>query len=122
MTPALTASAYGQAGTGNNSPPTKAKLFARKRVAPLTVTRSKAPTDEDERKSFSLDRYHFRKDGAGYECREVVGKGSTRKRPYLAYLSRATLDAMKAESQDEAGLTARLIEWAKAKKAAKQKD
>lgn len=95
-------------------------LHAKLKTGRSTVTRSKVPTDDDERKSFSLGRYHFRKDGAGYECREVIGRGASRKRPYLAYLSRATLNEMKAESPDDATLEARLIEWANARKEAKR--
>jgi hypothetical protein len=124
--PELTASESGQTGTGNDSTPHRAVVRTKETAAPFTVTRprgrTKAPTDDDdEPKSFTVDRYHFRKDGAGYECREVIGKGAARKRPYLAYLSRTALDEMRAESADDEQFAERVIKWAKAKKKAKGK-
>ena len=119
--PGLTAEESGQTGTGNSSLPQLAKVRAVKTAAPLeAVTRSRIPTDDGEQKSFSVDRYHFRKDGAGYECREVIGRGKDRKRPYLAYLSRTALDEMRAESTTAEELEAKIIKWAKVKKRQKR--
>jgi hypothetical protein len=82
-----------------------------------TVTRSNAPASEEkEQKSFTVDRYHFRKDGAGYECREVIGKGRGRKRPYLAYLSKATFDQLRTTSKTPKDLQDKIVDWASNKK------
>src|SRR5262245_18803324 len=37
-----------------------------------------------KKKSGAIGRYQFCKDGAGWRCREIVGRGTHRKRPYLA--------------------------------------
>lgn len=108
--------ANSKSGTGNK---TAAVPTGTERGA-LTITRSRVPTtDADERKSFTLDGYHFRKDGAGYECRQVIGKGKERKRPYLSYLSRADLSKMQEESQDPEALEERIKKWADQKKSQK---
>lgn len=115
--PDTTAEAKGQTGTGNSSPKKVAIKAPKKDAAFTTVTRSRAPTPEDEeQKSFTVDRYHFRKDGAGYECREVIGKGKDRKRPYLAYLSKALFDDLKTKSKTQKELQDRILKWASDKK------
>ena len=70
------------------------------------------PTDDDEKKSLTVGRYQFRKDGAGWECREIIGKGASRKRTYLSHLSRTRYEKMQAEATSTDELAARLIEWA----------
>jgi hypothetical protein len=109
-------------GTGNRTPPIRAKTrIGTNNGKPGAVTRSRVPTaDDDERKSFTLDGYHFRKDGAGYECREVIGKGKARKRPYLSYLSRAYLSQMQREAKSAESLEERIKTWADQKKAKKR--
>jgi hypothetical protein len=78
------------------------------------------PTDGDEKKSRTIGRYQFRKNGAGWECREIAGKGSSRKRPYLAYLSRATYEAIQSKIPTQEDLEEELIEWANKKKEEKR--
>jgi hypothetical protein len=123
MTPASAATSAGHNGTGN-ALPEEAEVRAARKAANLgSVTRSGIPADEDdEPKSFTVDRYHFRKDGAGYECREVIGRGKERKRPYLAYLSRTTLDKMRAESATGDELENRIRKWAKGRARAKGRE
>lgn len=78
-----------------------------------TGTRSYLPVDESGQQSRTVaGRYQFRRDGAGWECREIVGSGTERKRPYLAYLPRSIYDHMLAASQTEGELEASLIQWA----------
>lgn len=109
-------------GTGNRTPPKRAKTqMGTDDGKPDAVTRSRVPiTGDDERKSFTLDGYHFRKDGAGYECREVIGKGTARKRPYLSYLSRAELSRMQRETKSAKALEEHIKKWADQKKAQKR--
>jgi hypothetical protein len=78
------------------------------------------PTDDDEKKSLTVGRYQFRKDGAGWECREIIGKGASRKRPYLAHLSRTRYEKMQAKSATEEELAMKLIEWADGKREEKR--
>jgi hypothetical protein len=68
---------------------------AKKEIAG-TVSASLLPTGK--RKSGAIGRYQFCRDGAGWRCREIVGRGSLRKRPYLAYLSRAAYERMHVEA------------------------
>jgi len=70
------------------------------------------PTDDDEKKSLTIGRYQFRKDGAGWECRQIVGKGANRKRPYLSHLSRTRYEKMQADAANTSELEAALIAWA----------
>lgn len=72
------------------------------------------PTEADARKSRTIGRYQFRKEGAGWECREIVGKGVSRKRIYLAHLSRASYEEMQARATD-GELESELIKWAESK-------
>lgn len=110
--------ANSKSGTGNQTSTKTAALRTGTGGGSVdAVTRSRVPiTDADERKSFTLDGYHFRKDGAGYECRQVIGKGKERKRPYLSYLSRADLSKMQEESQSPEALEERIKKWADQKK------
>jgi len=78
------------------------------------------PTDDDEKKSLTVGRYQFRKDGAGWECRQIVGKGASRKRPYLAHLSRTRYEKMQASATTTDELQAELIAWADERRARKQ--
>jgi hypothetical protein len=70
------------------------------------------PTDDDEKKSLTVGRYQFRKDGAGWECRQIIGKGVSRKRPYLSHLSRTRYEKMQAEATSASELEDMLIAWA----------
>jgi hypothetical protein len=87
---------------------------SRKKRRPKSGTGSKSllPTDDDEKKSLTVGRYQFRKDGAGWECREVIGKGAARKRPYLAHLSRAKYEQLEASATTGRELEEKLIQWA----------
>jgi hypothetical protein len=78
------------------------------------------PTDDDEKKSLTVGRYQFRKDGAGWECREIVGKGASRKRPYLAHLSRTKYEKMQADAITAGELESWLLTWADDKRAKKR--
>jgi hypothetical protein len=78
------------------------------------------PTDDNEKKSRTIGRYQFRKDGAGWECREIIGKGARRKRPYLAHLSRSTYERMQTSSATQEELERKLIEWADKKREEKR--
>jgi hypothetical protein len=73
-----------------------------------------------EKKSVTLGRYQFRKDGVGWQCRESVGRGSHRKRPYLAYLSRTAYEAMQAKAPTREQLEEALLQWADQKREEKQ--
>jgi hypothetical protein len=68
----------------------------------------------------TVGRYQFRKDGAGWECREIIGKGASRKRPYLAHLSRTRYEKMQASSATGEELAMKLIEWADGKRKEKR--
>lgn len=70
------------------------------------------PTDNDEKKSLTVGRYQFRRDGAGWECKEIIGKGESRKRVYLKHLSRTRYQKMQSESATKAELEEKLITWA----------
>ena len=74
------------------------------------------PTDDDEKKSLTVGHYQFRKDGAGWECREITGKGAARKRAYLAHLSRANYEKMQAQTATKEELERKLLEWADRRK------
>lgn len=78
------------------------------------------PTDDDEKKSLTVGRYQFRKDGAGWECREIIGKGASRKRPYLAHLSRTRYENMREAATTTDDLEAKLIAWADEQRAKKR--
>lgn len=112
---------------GSTSPPHQAAVKTAKIAAPLTTgtgsrkakrsisgtgSSSLLPTDDDEKKSLTVGRYQFRKDGAGWECRQIVGKGASRKRPYLSHLSRTRYEKMQAEATRTGELEAALIAWA----------
>ncbi len=111
-------------GTGSTSPPYQATVKTAKSATPLnsgtgsrkakrqatgTGSSSLLPTDDDEKKSLTVGRYQFRKDGAGWECREIIGKGASRKRPYLSHLSRTRYEKMQTSTSE---LEAKLIGWA----------
>lgn len=133
--PTTTATARGQTGTGISSPFQVATVRTAKATAPLTTgtdskrghqrktgTRSSSllPTDDDEKKSLTVGRFQFRKDGAGWECREIIGKGATRKRSYLAHLSRTKYEKMQQECATTGELQDTLIAWAEEQKRAKR--
>lgn len=129
MVPTLTA--RGEAGARSASPHQRAKVHSEPQTVSLpsgtrsrgkrtaksgTGSRSVLPTDDDEKKSLTVGRYQFRKDGAGWECREIVGKGTSRKRTYLAHLSRNRYEQMQANSETEEALERILLEWADEKR------
>jgi hypothetical protein len=74
------------------------------------------PTGEAEQQSLTVGRYQFRKDGVGWECREIIGRGGQRKRSYLAHLSRSVYGKMEAEAVSRADLENKLIAWAQARR------
>jgi hypothetical protein len=88
---------------------------AKKEIAG-TVSASLLPTGAGKRKSVTVGRYQFCKDGVGWRCREIVGRGPLRKRPYLAYLSRAAYLRMQVEAPTREELEEKLIEWADKKR------
>lgn len=131
MVPTLTA--RGGGGTGSASPPQRAEIHSEFRAVPFdsgirskektkrvartgTGSRSVLPTDDDEKKSLTVGRYQFRKDGAGWECREIVGKGANRKRTYLAHLSRHRYEQMQSQAFTPEALERILLEWADGKR------
>lgn len=131
MVPTLMA--LGEVGTRSTSPPQRADSAVasvnsgtRSKRKPKTTigtdSRTVLPTDDDEKKSLTVGRYQFRKDGAGWECREIVGKGINRKRPYLAHLSRNRYEQMQAKSETRGALERLLLEWAEDKREGKQND
>lgn len=80
------------------------------------------PEETDGKQSVTLGGFLFKRDGVGWECRDVVyiedlatGK-RTRKKPYLSHLSRTNYEAMKQKNPTPQTLTAALIDWATAKK------
>lgn len=70
------------------------------------------PTQNDQKKTLTLGRYLFKSDGPGWECKETVGKGATRKRVYLKHLSRTRYEKMQMESATREELQQRLLDWA----------
>lgn len=128
----------GHIGTGDNSSPQKAKVEkpslvaqlvtrSKKRNCPEIVTRSNVlPESDDMRQSITLGGFLFKRDGVGWECRDVIyiedpvtGK-KRRKRPYLAHLSRTNYEEMRKEAPTPETLTESLITWAKNKQKGKQ--
>jgi hypothetical protein len=77
-----------------------------------TTPFSLLPAGADKNRSVNIGRYQFRKDVVGWRCCEIVGRGATRKRPYLAYLSRAAYEEMQAGAPTREDLEAKLIAWA----------
>lgn len=127
-----------QAGTGDNCSSQKAKIKespvvasfvtrSKKRKHPEIVTRSNVlPESDDQQQSVTLGGFLFKRDGVGWECRDVVyiedpvtGK-RLRKRPYLAHLSRTNYEEIKTTAATPETLTVALIEWAKSKRERKQ--
>lgn len=110
-------------------PPPVAPLVtrSRKRKTPAIVTRSNVlPEDNDQRQSVTLGGFLFKRDGVGWECRDVIyiedpiTKKRTRKRPYLSHLSRTKYEEMKHKNPTPQMLTLALIQWAKTKQAKKR--
>ena len=91
---------------------------AKKEIAG-TVSAFLLPTCAGKRKSVTIGRYQFCKDGVGWRCREIVGGGSLRKRPYLGYLSRAAYERMQAPAANREEMEEKLIEWADKKREGK---
>lgn len=133
MVPTLTAP--GEVEPVPTSPDQRAKLNSKTAVVPFSSgTRSKGktknktgtgsksilPTDDDEKKSLTVGRYQFRKDGAGWECREIIGKGRSRKRAYLAHLSRNRYEQMQTRSESGEDLEEILLQWADEKREEKR--
>jgi hypothetical protein len=85
-----------------------------------TGSKSLLPTDNDEKKSRTVGRYMFRRDGVGWECREIIGKGAARKRPYLAHLSRTRYEKMMDSVASSKDLEGKLIAWADAQRKRKR--
>jgi hypothetical protein len=83
------------------------------------ISASLLPAGAGKKKSVIIGRYQFCKDGAGWRCREIVGRGSQRKRPYLAYLSRAAYERMQAPAANREEMEEKLIEWADKKREGK---
>jgi hypothetical protein len=94
---------------GSHSMKAKGKIVS-------TIFDSILPAGADKMKSVNIGRYQFRKDIVGWQCCEIVGRGANRKRPYLAYLSRAAYEAMQMEAPTRDDLEAKLIEWADKKR------
>jgi hypothetical protein len=88
---------------------------AKKEIAG-TASASLLPSGAGKKKSVTIGRYQFCKDGVGWRCREIVGRGTHRKRPYLAYLSRAAYERMQVEAPTREELEEKLIEWADKKR------
>ena len=102
--PDLTASVVmGAAGAPFDSETHSRK--AKKEIAG-TLSASLLPAGAGKKKSVTIGCYQFCKDGVGWRCREIVGAGSQRKRPYLAYLSRVD-DLLKGDNGwvEEKGVT-----------------
>ena len=111
-------------GTGSKAPAFAAGTRSQKGRGVKAGTGSRVPallpTGDEGSQSLTLaGRYQFRRDGVGWECREIVGKGTGRKRPYLAHLSRAHYERMQANTRTRAELETALIEWADRKRAEK---
>ncbi len=70
------------------------------------------PTQNDQKKTLTLGCYLFKSDGPGWECKETIGKGATRKRVYLKHLSRTRYEKMQSESTTRDELEKTLIAWA----------
>jgi hypothetical protein len=83
------------------------------------ISASLLPAGAGKKKSVTIGRYQFCKDGVGWRCREIVGRGSQRKRPYLAYLSRAAYERMQAPAANREEMEEKLIEWADKKREGK---
>ena len=84
------------------------------------------PEEPDGKQSVTLGGFLFKRDGVGWECRDVVyiedpttGKRK-RKKPYLSHLSRTNYEAMKQKNPAPETLTVALIDWATAKKKEKR--
>jgi hypothetical protein len=80
------------------------------------------PTEDDEKQSLTVGRYQFRRDGAGWECKETFGKGENRKRVYLKHLSRARYEKMQSGSATAEDLKTKLVEWADKERAIKKRN
>jgi hypothetical protein len=91
---------------------------AKKAIAEA-ISASLLPAGAGKKKSVIIGRYQFCKDGAGWRCREIVGRGSQRKRLYLAYLSRAAYERMQAPAANREEMEEKLIEWADKKREGK---
>jgi hypothetical protein len=115
--PDLTASVVADA----SSAPFDAGTLSRKAKKEIagTVSAFLLPTGADKKKSVTIGRYQFCKDGAGWRCSEIVGGGSLRKRSYLAYLSRASYLRMQLAAATREELEEKLIEWADKKRSEK---
>jgi hypothetical protein len=88
---------------------------AKKEIAG-TISATLLPAGAGKKKSVTIGCYQFSKDGVGWRCRELVGRGTHRKRPYLAYLSRAAYEKMQASAASREELEEKLIEWADKKR------
>ena len=78
----------------------------------MTGAAPNVPDDDGRPKSFTIGKFLFRRDGAGYEAKEIIGTGKDRKRKYLAYLRRDDYDRMKGDPDQ-------LLAWAEEKRAGK---
>ena len=116
-TPDLTASVVMDAASAPFDAGTHSRK-AKKEIAG-TVSAFLLPTGADKKKSVTIGRYQFCKDGAGWRCREIVGGGSLRKRSHLAYLSRASYLRMQLAASTREELEEKLIEWADQKRSEK---
>jgi hypothetical protein len=87
-----------------------------KKEIPGTISACVLPAGASRKKSVTIGCYQFCKDGVGWRRREIVVRGSHRKRPYLAYLSRAAYERMQAPAASREELEEKLIEWADKKR------
>ena len=110
VAPTLTA----KIGTGSTSLPFDAGTRSNQATAPPGPGSriELLPTQNDQKKTLTLGRYLFKSDGPGWECKETIGKGATRKRVYLKHLSSARYEKMQSESATKEELEKTLIAWA----------
>ena len=83
------------------------------------ISESLLPSGDDKKRSATVGRYQFRKDGVGWQCREIIGKGANQKRSYVAYLSRAAYEKIQVSAASREEMEERLVEWADKKREAK---
>lgn len=116
--PTLTA----KLGTGSSSLPFDAGTRSKGATAPPGTGSGieLLPTENDQKKTLTLGRYLFRQDGAGWECKETVGKGASRKRVYLKHLSRTRYQEMQSEAKTKEDLQERLLQWAEKERSQKR--
>jgi hypothetical protein len=84
----------------------------------------KLPKDQASERPPKIEGYHWRKKGAGWECRADIceldeATGATiRRQPYIAYLGKARWETMRAQHKGER-LRRELAQWVEDQKARK---